>query len=78
MQTEADVLPEWFDAANVVGLTAGTSTPDAVIDRVEAQVRLCADASASAPASADRSARQVEAGIEAMPRSVAAAAKGRR
>jgi 4-hydroxy-3-methylbut-2-enyl diphosphate reductase IspH len=27
-----------------VGLTAGTSTPDEVIDRVEARIRLCADA----------------------------------
>jgi 4-hydroxy-3-methylbut-2-enyl diphosphate reductase len=67
VQTDADVCPEWFDAAKVVGLTAGTSTPEDVIDRVEArirlsadasagQVRLCADASASAPASADKSA----------------------
>ena len=32
----------------LVGITAGTSTPDDVIDRVEAQVRFCADASASA------------------------------
>jgi 4-hydroxy-3-methylbut-2-enyl diphosphate reductase len=44
VQTADDVRPEWFDAANVVGLTAGTSTPDDVIDRVEAQVRLCGDA----------------------------------
>jgi 4-hydroxy-3-methylbut-2-enyl diphosphate reductase len=41
VQTAADVLPEWFEAAEIVGLTAGTSTPDAVIDRVEAQVRQC-------------------------------------
>jgi 4-hydroxy-3-methylbut-2-en-1-yl diphosphate reductase len=46
VQTDADVRPEWFDAATVVGLTAGTSTPDEVIDRVEARIRLCADASA--------------------------------
>ena len=39
VQSDADVRPEWFDAVNVVGLTAGTSTPDDVIDRVEAQVR---------------------------------------
>jgi 4-hydroxy-3-methylbut-2-enyl diphosphate reductase len=39
VQTDADVRPEWFDAANVVGLTAGTSTPDDVIDRVEARIR---------------------------------------
>jgi 4-hydroxy-3-methylbut-2-enyl diphosphate reductase len=46
VETDADLRPEWFDGANVVGLTAGTSTPDDVIDRVEAQVRLRADASA--------------------------------
>jgi 4-hydroxy-3-methylbut-2-en-1-yl diphosphate reductase len=39
VQTDADVRPEWFDAANVVGLTAGTSTPDDVIERVEARIR---------------------------------------
>ena len=39
VQTDTDVRPEWFDAANVVGLTAGTSTPDDVIDRVEARIR---------------------------------------
>jgi 4-hydroxy-3-methylbut-2-en-1-yl diphosphate reductase len=70
VQTEADVRPEWFDDAKVVGLTAGTSTPDDVIERVEARIRCCADASASAsaPASADTSAgqgRQVEARIGA-------------
>jgi 4-hydroxy-3-methylbut-2-enyl diphosphate reductase len=39
VQTDADLRSEWFDAANVVGLTAGTSTPDDVIDRVEARIR---------------------------------------
>jgi 4-hydroxy-3-methylbut-2-enyl diphosphate reductase len=39
VQTEADLRPEWFERANVVGLTAGTSTPDDVIDRVEARIR---------------------------------------
>src|SRR4051812_19406751 len=39
VQTDADVRPEWFDAAEIVGLTAGTSTPDEVIDRVERHVR---------------------------------------
>jgi 4-hydroxy-3-methylbut-2-enyl diphosphate reductase len=50
VQSDVDVHPEWFDAAKVVGLTAGTSTPDEVIDRVEARIRLCADASAFAAA----------------------------
>jgi len=38
VQTDADVRPEWFDAAKVVGLTAGTSTPADVIDRVAARI----------------------------------------
>jgi 4-hydroxy-3-methylbut-2-en-1-yl diphosphate reductase len=45
VQTYADVRPEWFDRATAVGLTAGTSTPDDVIDTVEAEVRRCAAAS---------------------------------
>lgn len=39
VQTDADVRAEWFDAAAVVGLTAGTSTPDEIIERVEARIR---------------------------------------
>jgi 4-hydroxy-3-methylbut-2-enyl diphosphate reductase len=42
VQTDADVHPEWFDAAQIVGLTAGTSTPDEIIDRVEGRIRECA------------------------------------
>jgi len=34
VQTESDLRSEWFRAAGVVGITAGTSTPDQVIDRV--------------------------------------------
>ena len=32
----AELRPEWFENCSVVGLTAGTSTPDAVIDDVRA------------------------------------------
>jgi len=39
VQTDADVRSEWLIGAEVVGLTAGTSTPDEVIDRVEARIR---------------------------------------
>ena len=42
VQTDTDVRAEWFDGAEVVGLTAGTSTPDEVIDRVEARIRVSA------------------------------------
>jgi 4-hydroxy-3-methylbut-2-enyl diphosphate reductase len=39
VQTDADVCADWFRDAETVGLTAGTSTPDAVLDRVEARIR---------------------------------------
>ena len=39
VQTEADLRPEWFVTAERVGLTAGTSTPDEIIDRVEGHIR---------------------------------------
>ena len=39
VQGARDVRPEWFEGARVAGLTAGTSTPDAVIDEVEAAMR---------------------------------------
>jgi 4-hydroxy-3-methylbut-2-enyl diphosphate reductase len=32
----AELRPEWFDNCSLVGLTAGTSTPDAVINEVRA------------------------------------------
>jgi 4-hydroxy-3-methylbut-2-en-1-yl diphosphate reductase len=38
VQTEADLSPAWFREAHTIGITAGTSTPDAVIDRVEARI----------------------------------------
>ena len=38
VQGPADVLVEWFDAAGTVGITAGTSTPDYLIEAVEARI----------------------------------------
>jgi 4-hydroxy-3-methylbut-2-enyl diphosphate reductase len=35
VQTSADLRKEWFRSSDVVGITAGTSTPDAVIDAIE-------------------------------------------
>ena len=49
VQSDDDVRPEWFDGAEVVGMTAGTSTPDEVIDRVEARIRFCAGALCVSP-----------------------------
>jgi 4-hydroxy-3-methylbut-2-enyl diphosphate reductase len=39
VQTEADLSPAWFREAHTVGIIAGTSTPDEVIDRVETRIR---------------------------------------
>ena len=36
---QSDLRPEWFRGAGTVGITAGTSTPDDVIDRVERRIR---------------------------------------
>jgi 4-hydroxy-3-methylbut-2-enyl diphosphate reductase len=38
VQCASDVHSEWFDSANTVGLTAGTSTPDDVIEEVERRI----------------------------------------
>jgi 4-hydroxy-3-methylbut-2-enyl diphosphate reductase len=38
IQTAADLRPEWFSDIRTAGLTAGTSTPDSVIDEVERQL----------------------------------------
>jgi 4-hydroxy-3-methylbut-2-enyl diphosphate reductase len=35
VQTAADLRAEWFDGVQTVGITAGTSTPDAIISTVE-------------------------------------------
>jgi 4-hydroxy-3-methylbut-2-enyl diphosphate reductase len=38
VQTAGDLLPDWFRANDTVGITAGTSTPDMVIDAIEQQI----------------------------------------
>ena len=35
VQTSDDLLPDWFQADDTVGITAGTSTPDTLINEVE-------------------------------------------
>jgi 4-hydroxy-3-methylbut-2-enyl diphosphate reductase len=39
IQTESDLRSEWVADAGTVGVTAGTSTPEDVIDRVERRLR---------------------------------------
>jgi 4-hydroxy-3-methylbut-2-enyl diphosphate reductase len=56
VQTAADLRREWFAFAGTVGVTAGTSTPDAMIDAVENRLRQWAAETASqfaAPAAAN-------------------------
>ena len=48
VQSAADVRAEWFAGARAVGITAGTSTPDATIDQVEAAVHALARKTAAA------------------------------
>jgi 4-hydroxy-3-methylbut-2-enyl diphosphate reductase len=43
VQTELDLRPEWFHDARAVGITAGTSTPDQVVDRVDQRIRELGD-----------------------------------
>ncbi len=38
VQSAADLQPEWFHEVETAGLTAGTSTPDDVIDMVERRI----------------------------------------
>jgi 4-hydroxy-3-methylbut-2-en-1-yl diphosphate reductase len=38
VQTDADLRPEWFASAETVGITAGTSTPDPAVDRIERRI----------------------------------------
>jgi 4-hydroxy-3-methylbut-2-enyl diphosphate reductase len=39
VQTAEDLRAEWFEGAQSVGITAGTSTPDEVIHRIEQSLR---------------------------------------
>jgi|SRR5436190_5736508 len=39
VQTAMDLRPEWFGASETIGITAGTSTPDVIIDAVERRMR---------------------------------------
>jgi 4-hydroxy-3-methylbut-2-en-1-yl diphosphate reductase len=39
IQTESDLRVEWLAGAETVGITAGTSTPDPIIDRIDGRIR---------------------------------------
>jgi 4-hydroxy-3-methylbut-2-en-1-yl diphosphate reductase len=44
VQTYADLRPGWFADVHTVGITAGTSTPDEVIEEVDRRIREFTDA----------------------------------
>jgi 4-hydroxy-3-methylbut-2-enyl diphosphate reductase IspH len=48
VQTAANVRAEWLEGAEVTGITAGTSTPDHIIDEVETLVRALGTSEAAA------------------------------
>jgi len=43
VQTAEDIRADWFNGAETVGITAGTSTPDSVITEVERTLHVIAD-----------------------------------
>jgi 4-hydroxy-3-methylbut-2-enyl diphosphate reductase len=55
IQTASDLRPEWFRAATSVGITAGTSTPDHVIERVDERIRELGASHGAQPSHAERS-----------------------
>ena len=57
VEAATNLRGEWFDGAEMVGITAGTSTPDAVIDGVDRRIRELAAERINAGAEAVRSAR---------------------
>jgi 4-hydroxy-3-methylbut-2-enyl diphosphate reductase len=68
VQTESDLQQDWFGAANVVGITAGTSTPDDIIDRVECRLReMARERAAEERSGAQGPPRATEPGCGAEP-----------
>ena len=45
IQSPDDLCEDWFDGVETVGLTAGTSTPDWIVDAVETRLKELAEAS---------------------------------
>ncbi len=39
IETEEEIMPEWFSGLNKVGITAGASTPGYLIDQVERRLK---------------------------------------
>jgi 4-hydroxy-3-methylbut-2-en-1-yl diphosphate reductase len=54
IQTELDLRADWLSTAATVGITAGTSTPDDIIDGVERRIRELAEQRTTADARENR------------------------
>jgi 4-hydroxy-3-methylbut-2-enyl diphosphate reductase len=39
IETESEIEPSWFEGVRTVGITAGASTPDWIIEKVEKRIR---------------------------------------
>jgi 4-hydroxy-3-methylbut-2-enyl diphosphate reductase len=78
VQVPADLQPDWFRGVQTVGLTAGTSTPDSIIDGVEYALRCLAPAESEAmaplPAAASVAPPESEPAVHATAAPEAAAA----
>jgi 4-hydroxy-3-methylbut-2-enyl diphosphate reductase len=62
VQSDADLQPAWFGEARTVGLTAGTSTPDSMVDSVERWlIRHASEARVDASCPARKVAEQLRA-----------------
>jgi len=59
VQTAEDLNPEWFQDAETVGITAGTSTPDQIINEVEMWLRQFAESRSALAAHAHHSAERL-------------------
>ena len=49
IETEAELTADWFQPGDTVGITAGTSTPDNVIEAVDHRLQAFAESLAQAP-----------------------------
>jgi 4-hydroxy-3-methylbut-2-enyl diphosphate reductase len=54
VQNAVDLHREWFSIDDTIGITAGTSTPDRIIDEVEKALRALANNRQERPEAADR------------------------
>ena len=50
IETEAELLPEWFHGVERVGVTAGASTPDSAVETVVRRIQNMASAAEGTPA----------------------------